>query len=66
MPRTVFRSVYLYFIGSIVALVAFICELIKYYRVLDTEEIILSALPVLILSYLTFKVYREQDDDELM
>ena len=66
LPRMVFRSFYLYLIGSIAALLVFIYELVEYFKVLDSSEIILSAMPVVILAYLTFKVYHEQSDDELM
>jgi hypothetical protein len=66
LPRMVFKSFYLYLIGSIAALLIFIYELVKYYNELDVSEIILSAMPVIILAYLTFKVYHEQNDDELM
>ena len=61
-----FKSFHLYTAGAVVALVFFIYELIVFHKSLDSTDILLSASPVAILSYLAFKVHREDADDELM
>ncbi|MBS1533158.1 MAG: hypothetical protein JSU01_22855 [Bacteroidetes bacterium] len=61
-----FRSFYLYIAGAVIAVVFFVYEMIVFHASLSTTDIILSASPVVILSYLAFKVYHEDADDELM
>lgn len=61
-----FKSFHLYLAGAVVALVFFIYELVVFHASLSTTDILLSASPVVILSYLAFKVYHEDADDELM
>lgn len=61
-----FKAYYLYIAGSVIALAFFIYELIVFHATLSTTDILISTTPVIILSYLAFKVHREQDDDELM
>jgi hypothetical protein len=61
-----FKSFYLYLGGAVVGLILFICELVFYYSKLSTSDIVLSALPVVLLFYVSFKVYHENADDELM
>ncbi|MFI5162795.1 MAG: hypothetical protein ACHQHN_16055 [Sphingobacteriales bacterium] len=61
-----FKSFYLYLGGAIVALLLFIYLVVRYHSQLSETDVILSAIPVLVLSYLSFKVYHENADDELM
>ncbi len=60
------KSFYLYLAGGTVALLLFIYEIVTYYSQLSTSDIVLSAVPVALLYYLSFKVYHENADDELM
>lgn len=61
-----FKPFYLYVAGAIVAVIIFGYELAVYHKSLDFIEIVMSAMPALILAYLAFKVYHESDDEELM
>jgi len=61
-----FKAFYLYVAGSVIALACFIYELVVFHASLSTTDILISTTPVIILSYLAFKVHREQDDEELM
>ena len=61
-----FKSFYLYLIGAVIAVVFFVYELFAFHSSLSTTDIILSASPAVVLSYLAFKVYHEDADDELM
>ncbi|MGZ3777874.1 MAG: hypothetical protein ACXVI9_09890 [Mucilaginibacter sp.] len=61
-----FKSFHLYTGGAVIALVFFVFEVAMYHSSLNTTDTLLSASPVVILSYLAFKVYHEDADDELM
>ncbi len=61
-----FKSFHLYLTGAIIGLVLFVLELVFYYSKLSTSDIALSAAPVVLLFYVSFKVYHENADDELM
>ena len=61
-----FRSFHLYIAGAVAALVFFVYEIAAYHSSLSATDILLSLSPVAILSYLAFKVYHEDADDELM
>jgi hypothetical protein len=61
-----FKSLYLYLAGGTIALLLFIYELVMYHSQLSSTDIALSAIPVVLLYYLSFKVYHENADDELM
>jgi hypothetical protein len=61
-----YLEVYLYTAGGIVASVLFGIELYRYYAQLETIEIIVSAVPLIVLFYLAFKSYREKHDEDLM
>ena len=60
------KSFYLYLAGATVALLLFIYLLVRHYDQLSTTDIALSAVPVVLLYYVSFKVYHENADDELM
>ena len=60
------KSFYLYLAGATVALLLFIYLLVRHYDQLSTSDIALSAVPVVLLYYVSFKVYHENADDELM
>jgi hypothetical protein len=66
MPRARFKSFHLYLTGAIISLILFVIEMALYYSKLSTSDIVLSALPVVLLFYVSFKVYHENADDELM
>jgi hypothetical protein len=61
-----FKSFHLYVAGAVVALGFFAYEIVAYHSSLSATDILLSVSPVVILSYLAFKVYHEDADDELM
>jgi hypothetical protein len=64
--KTYMRAFYLYLAGGTVALALFIYELVVYHASLSVTDITLSAMPVVILYYLAFKVFRENRDEDLM
>ena len=61
-----FKSLYLYLAGGTLALLLFVYELVRYYSKLSSSDIVLSGIPFVLLYYLSFKVYHEDRDDELM
>jgi hypothetical protein len=66
MPGARFKSFHLYLTGAIIGLVLFVFEMVFYYSKLSASDIALSAVPVVLLLYVAFKVYHENADDELM
>jgi len=61
-----YRFFYLYLAGGTVALLLLIYQLISQYPQLSDIGISLNAIPVVLLYYMAFKVYREKEDKEMM
>jgi hypothetical protein len=56
----------LFIIGGTVALVLLIVQAIMTYPNLNATNILINALPALVLYYLAYKTYHEHNDGELM
>jgi hypothetical protein len=50
-----FKSFYLYLAGAVVGLVLFVFELVFYYSKLSASDIALSAVPLVLLFYVSLK-----------
>ena len=57
---------YLYIAVGTAALIWFIYRLIAYYPALNTLDLAINAVPVVLLYYLAYKVRREKEDKDLM
>ena len=57
---------YLYIAGGTVALIWLIYRLIAYYPALNTLDLAINAVPVVLLYYLAYKVRREKEDKDMM
>ena len=60
-----YKFFYLYLVGGTIALILLIYQLIAYPAV-NRLDIILNAIPVLLLYYIAYKVRREKEDKDLM
>jgi hypothetical protein len=56
----------LFIIGGSVALVLLIIQVFMTYPYINAVNILLNALPALVLYYLAYKTYHEHKDGELM
>jgi hypothetical protein len=56
----------LFLIGGSVALLILIVQVIITYPYMDAKNILLNALPALLLYFLAYKTYHEHKDGELM
>ena len=57
---------YLYISGGTAALMWLIYRLIAYYPALNTLDLAINVIPVVLLYYLAYKVRREKEDKDLM
>ena len=57
---------YLYIAAGTVALIWLIYRLIAYYPGLNTLDLAINAVPVVLLYYLAYKVRREKEDKDMM
>ena len=61
-----YRFFYLYLAGGTIAFLLLIYQLVTYYPLLNDIGIILNAIPVILLFYMAYKVYREKKDHDMM
>ena len=57
---------YLYIAGGTAALLWLIYRLVAYYPALNTLDLAINAVPVVLLYYLAYKVRREKEDKDMM
>ena len=57
---------YLYIIAGSAALIWLIYRLIAFYPGLNTLDLAINAVPVVLLYYLAYKVRREKEDKDMM
>ncbi|MFD1257859.1 hypothetical protein ACFQ3S_13710 [Mucilaginibacter terrae] len=57
---------YLYFIAGTIALVLTIYQIVATYQAINSGNIILYFIPVILLYYMAYKVYHVKNDNELM
>jgi hypothetical protein len=57
---------YLYIAGGTAGLMWLIYRLIAYYPALNTLDLAINVIPVVLLYYLAYKVRREKEDKDLM
>ena len=57
---------YLYIVVGTAALLWLIYRLIAYYPGLNTLDLAINAVPVVLLYYLAYKVRREKEDKDMM
>lgn len=57
---------YLYIAAGTAALLWLIYRLIAYYPTLNTLDLAINAVPVVLLYYLAYKVRREKEDKDMM
>jgi hypothetical protein len=61
-----YKFFYLYLAGGTIALLLLIYQLVVYYPSLNTFDVVLNLIPILLLYYLAYKVRREKEDKDLM
>jgi hypothetical protein len=57
---------YLYIAGGTASLMWLIYRLIAYYPALNTLDLAINVIPVVLLYYLAYKVRREKENKDLM
>ncbi|HEY4197204.1 MAG TPA: hypothetical protein VGM63_16795 [Mucilaginibacter sp.] len=57
---------YLYIAAGTIALIWLIYRLIAYYPGLNTLDLAINAVPVVLFYYLAYKVRREKEDKDMM
>ncbi|GEM_PF-2867542 len=60
------RGFYIYLIVTIVVLAIYIYGIVKYYPVYKIPELTIGATPILLLSFLTVKAYRNDTGEDLI
>jgi membrane protein implicated in regulation of membrane protease activity len=61
-----YKFFYLYIAGGTVALLWLIYRLIAYYPALNTLDLVINAVPAVLLYYLAYKVRREKENKDMM